>query len=52
MVPTTDWLTYPPHAHTHTHRGFNGEHFDNKATDTLRKNLDMARVIVDLVRRR
>lgn len=45
-IPTTD----PPLSTLH--RGFNGEHFDNKATDALRKNLDMARVIVDLVRRR
>jgi hypothetical protein len=34
------------------YRGLNGQYFDMKATASLRKNLDRARLIVDLVRKR
>lgn len=33
-------------------RGFNGEFFDLLATQKLRRNLDRARILMDLTRRR
>eukprot|EP00624_Nannochloropsis_granulata_P006066 evm.model.NODE_4407_length_63659_cov_22.504595.8 len=42
----------PGHVPHGVYRGLNGQYFDMKATANLRKNLDRARLIVDLVRKR
>jgi len=42
----------PGHVPHGVYRGLNGQFFDMKATANLRKNLDRARLIVDLVRKR
>ena len=42
----------PGHVPDGIYRGFNGQYFDMKTTHRLRRNLDRARLIVDLVRKR
>lgn len=42
----------PGHVPHGVYRGLNGQYFDMKTTANLRKNLDRARLIIDLVRKR